>query len=572
MSKPAKRLVVAICIIIIAVLFLTNLTRYFSAQKNLDLLTLETSQPPNNHLIFSTIQDISNLLTYNLICATAAIFLMIILINMTRLRKTITQRNETLTEEIHQKETALIALKQKSQIDSITQLLNRTGLQTLLSHLIHNNDQGTLAAINIINYEQILNIYGFTVSESVLVEFAQRISKIIPQAIGITRLDCGIFALFIKNISTDQATSLFTQNSVNFEALIDTAAGPIQIQSATGLIHTNNLSQPSYFIEESQEYISQSPCAEHRVNQQHSNNFLHHLIHILHLAQTKSSTKIANYQNYLEADHLKISTLRTEMIEALFRDEFSLLYQPQFNLDGSAILGIETLIRWSKSSKLSITTQQVIDELEHSGNIIPVGAWVLLQACQQAIKWLKQDPQLIKTISVNASVTQLINGVLVKQVAQALNETGLPAHFLEIEITESLLITDDYNALKTLNALKEMGVKIALDDFGKGYASIDYLRKFRFDTVKIDKTFINTIDSNSDHSAILCAVLDFLESLHYKNIVLEGVDSDFKLKKLRALGYVTLIQGYVFSKPLIADEFEHLALRLKDCQHLEELH
>jgi EAL domain-containing protein (putative c-di-GMP-specific phosphodiesterase class I) len=143
-------------------------------------------------------------------------------------------------------------------------------------------------------------------------------------------------------------------------------------------------------------------------------------------------------------------------------------------------------------------------------------------------------------------------------------------HFLEIEITESLLIKDDYNALITLNALKEMGVRIALDDFGKGYASIAYLRKFRFDTIKIDKTFINTIDSNPEHSAVLCAILDFLKSLHYKKIVLEGVDSDFKLKKLRDLGYVTLIQGYVFSKPLIASEFEHLAHRLKTCQHLEK--
>ena len=489
---------------------------------------------------------------------------------MTRLRKTVNQRNTTLTEEIHQKEAALIALKQKSQIDSITLSLNRTGLQTLLSQLIHNNDQGTLAAISITNYEQILNIFGFTVSEAVLVEFTQRISKIIPNAIGITRLDCGIFALFIKNISTDQATALFTSNIVNFEALIDTIAGPIQIKSATALIHTNNLSKPSYFIEESQAYTSQSPCAEHRVNQQQSNKFLHYLIHILHLAQTKPSTKIANYQDYLDTDHLKVSTLRTEMIEALLRNEFSLLYQPQFNLDGTAILGIETLIRWNKSNKLSITTQQVVDELEHSGNIIPVGTWVLLQACQQAVKWLKQDPQLVKTISVNASVTQLIDGILVKQVAKALNATGLPAHFLEIEITESLLIRDDYNALMTLNALKEMGVKIALDDFGKGYASIDYLRKFHFDTVKIDKTFVNTIDSNPDHIAVLCAILDFLNSLKYKKIVLEGVDSDLKLKKLRDLGYVPLIQGYVFSKPLIASEFEHLAHRIKNCQQLEK--
>ena len=108
-----------------------------------------------------------------------------------------------------------------------------------------------------------------------------------------------------------------------------------------------------------------------------------------------------------------------------------------------------------------------------------------------------------------------------------------------------------------------MGVKIALDDFGKGYASIDYLRKFRFDTIKIDKSFINQIDTNTDHIAILCAILDFLQSLQYENIVIEGVDSDFKLKKLRELGYPILIQGYVFSKPLVASEFENLAYHIE---------
>ena len=106
-----------------------------------------------------------------------------------------------------------------------------------------------------------------------------------------------------------------------------------------------------------------------------------------------------------------------------------------------------------------------------------------------------------------------------------------------------------------------MGVKIALDDFGKGYASIDYLRKFHFDTIKIDQSFTDQIDSNTDHIAILCAILDFLKSLQYKNIVLEGVDSDFKLKKLRELDYPIRIQGYVFSKPLKPSEFEHLAYR-----------
>ncbi|HIB61875.1 MAG TPA: GGDEF domain-containing protein [Methylococcaceae bacterium] len=482
---------------------------------------------------------------------------------MTRLRKTIALRNDELTQEICQKETALRQLKQKTHFDSITQALNRAGLQKLLTHIIHNKDQGVLVALGIMNYRQILNIFGFTTSETVLIEFTNRISKIIPSATGISRLDCGTFSLFLKNISIEHATTLFTNNIANFEMVIDTESGPIQTRCAIGLIHTNDLPKTSYLIEKTQKYSSDSPTSEHRTNQQQANKFLHHLIHILHLAQAKPSTKIATYKSYLGSEHLKVSTLRTEMIEALVRDEFSLRYQPQFNLDGSSILGIETLLRWCKGSQHCITTQQVVDELEQSGNIISVGGWVLLQACQQATKWLENDPQLLKTISVNASANQIINGILIRQVTDALKITGLPAHFLEIELTESVLVKDEISALETLTTLKEMGVKIALDDFGKGYASIDYLRKFRFDTIKIDKSFINQIDTNTDHIAILCAILDFLQSLQYENIVIEGVDSDFKLKKLRELGYPILIQGYVFSKPLVASEFENLAYHIE---------
>ena len=252
MSKSAKRLIISICVIIIFILFLTNVTRYLSAKKNLDLLSLNTNQPLNSHLIYSTIQDISNLLTYNIICATTAIFLIIILINMTRLRKTIALRNDELTQEICQKETALRQLKQKTHFDSITQALNRAGLQKLLTHIIHNKDQGVLVALGIMNYRQILNIFGFTTSETVLIEFTNRISKIIPSATGISRLDCGTFSLFLKNISIEHATTLFTNNIANFEMVIDTESGPIQTRCAIGLIHTNDLPKTSYLIEKTQ--------------------------------------------------------------------------------------------------------------------------------------------------------------------------------------------------------------------------------------------------------------------------------------------------------------------------------
>jgi len=559
MSNLAKRLIISICVIIIFILFLSNLTRFLSAKKDLALLSLDTSQPLNNHLVYSTIQNISNLLTYNIICATAAMFLIVILINMTRLRKTIALRNDELNQEICQKEAVLSQLKQKSHLDSITQSLNRSGLQKFLTHLIHNKDQGTLVALGIMNYSQTVNIFGFATSEDILIEFANRITKIIPHAIGISRLDCGTFCLFLKDHSIKQARTLFSNNINLFEMVIDTGAGPIQSRCAIGLMHTRNLPQTAYLIEKTQQYSSDSPNPEHVVNQQQANKFLQHLIHTLNLAQEKPSTKLATYENYLESENLKTSTLRTEMIEALVRNEFSLLYQPQFDLNGSSILGIETLIRWRKSNQHRITTQQVIDELEQSGNIISVGGWVLLQACQQATKWLEKNPQLLKTISVNASATQIIDGILVSQVTDALHSSGLPAHFLEIELTESVLIKNEIDALKTITKLKEIGVKIALDDFGKGYASIGYLRKFRFDTIKIDKSFINQIDSNTDDIAILCAILDFLKSLQYQNIVIEGVDSDFKLKKLRELGYSTRIQGYVFSKPLKPCEIESLA-------------
>lgn len=356
MSNLAKRLIISICIIIIFILFLTNLTRYLPTKKGLALLSLDTSQPLNNHLFYSTIQNISNLLTYNIICATAAMFLIVILINITGLRKTIALRNDELSQEICQKEAVLSQLKQKSHLDSITQSLNRSGLQKFLTHLIHNKDQGTIVALGIMNYSQIVNIFGFATSEDVLIEFTKRISKIIPRATGISRLDCGTFCLFLKDHSIKQARALFSNNIGLFEMIIDTDAGPIQNRCAIGLMHTSNLPKTAYLIEKTQKYSSNYPNPEHVVNQQQANKFLHQLIHTLSLAQEKPSTKIATYENYLESENLKTNTLRTEMIEALVRNEFSLRYQPQFDLNGSSILGIETLIRWRRRRKKNCTS------------------------------------------------------------------------------------------------------------------------------------------------------------------------------------------------------------------------
>jgi len=234
--------------------------------------------------------------------------------------------------------------------------------------------------------------------------------------------------------------------------------------------------------------------------------------------------------------------LELDLRSALAHKEFALHYQPIIKLDHGDVTGLEALLRWTHPRRGSVAPAEFIPLAEETGLIVPIGEWVVRQACKDAMAW----PEHV-TVSVNVSPVQFKNALLVPMITSALAWSGLPAHRLELEITESVLLQDTDATLATLHQLRALGVHVSMDDFGTGYSSLSYLRRFPFDKIKIDQSFVRDLGTNKQSHAIIDAVTSLGATLGMVTTA-EGVETRDQLEQLRAHG-CTEVQGYYISKP-----------------------
>ena len=244
-------------------------------------------------------------------------------------------------------------------------------------------------------------------------------------------------------------------------------------------------------------------------------------------------------------------TLELALRMALANGEFELHYQPLVNLDDRRITCCEALIRWQHPERGLIQPAEFIPLAEEIGLIVPLGEWVLRQACADAMLW----PADIK-VAVNLSPIQVMNQNLVAVIVGSLAASGLPANRLEVEITESVLMQNSEATLATLHRLRELGVKISMDDFGTGYSSLSYLRSFPFDKIKIDRSFISGLATGDDSVAIVLAIAGLAKHLGMATTA-EGVETRQQLQQVKALG-CSEMQGFLFSPPRRIDEVMQL--------------
>ena len=223
-------------------------------------------------------------------------------------------------------------------------------------------------------------------------------------------------------------------------------------------------------------------------------------------------------------------SLRSSLRQALERDEFVLYFQPQIDLRTRQVIGAEALIRWNHPKLGLVPPGRFIPVAEDSWLIVPIGEWVLREACREAASWRAPGiPDLV--VAANLSAVQFRRGNLVQIVASALAESGLPPHLLELELTESILIKDTESVLETVNRLKALGVSLSIDDFGTGYSSLAYLQRFSVDKVKIDQSFIMDLVVNPGNVAIVQAIIQMAQSLGLRTIA-EGVEVGWLLDYL----------------------------------------
>jgi predicted signal transduction protein with EAL and GGDEF domain len=265
-----------------------------------------------------------------------------------------------------------------------------------------------------------------------------------------------------------------------------------------------------------------------------------------------------NFQFYsaeMNAQSSRRLALENALRRALEREELRVFFQPQVDLNNGRIVGAEALVRWQHPELGLVSPADFIPLAEETGLIVPIGEWVLRQACAQARAW--QDAGLPPVrVSVNFSARQFRQHGLYDTITAALRQAGLAPEWLEIELTESLVMQDVNRTIDVLRGLKKMGVTVAVDDFGTGYSSLSYLRRLPIDVIKIDRAFIEHISDNPDDAAIARSIVALARSLQLKTVA-EGVETGDQADFLRRHGCDTM-QGFYFSRPLPADKFTEL--------------
>ena len=282
----------------------------------------------------------------------------------------------------------------------------------------------------------------------------------------------------------------------------------------------------------------------------------------MYCAKQNGSKRIQFFTEDLNAQMVERLTLENGLRTALARNEFFLEYQPQADLGTGQLIGFEALLRWRSPTLGLVPPDRFIQIAENCGLIVPIGAWVLRTACLQAHEWQQEGLPAV-TIAVNVSAVQFRQDGFRDLINDVLRDTGMAPQTLELELTESLLLTNADVVFSVLQELNEMGVKLAIDDFGTGYSSLSYLKQFRVDKLKIDRSFIRDIGTDPDDAAITAAIISMAKSLNL-DVIAEGVETEEQLSFL-GLHHCDQIQGYYLSKPLCTKDAREI-LRTSSAQ------
>lgn len=289
-----------------------------------------------------------------------------------------------------------------------------------------------------------------------------------------------------------------------------------------------------------------------------SETLIEHADTAMYHAKESGGNDFQYFTQSMKVAALRRVRLENDLRQAIDSEAFRLVYQPKFNMSDQSVAGVEALIRWTNPATGSDEPGGFIGVCEESGLIVPIGEWVLREACRQGKAWEHSDIGPIR-VAVNVSGRQFRDDALLPMVERILAETELPPQLLELEVTETAMIEDEDEAVKTLRALKNLGVHISLDDFGTGYSSLNLVHRLPLDSLKVDGSFIRGIEQNADSRTIVRSIVLLGQGLGLE-VVAEGVETEAQIEFLRSCG-CNQIQGYWYMRPVPSDE---LAQKLRD--------
>ncbi|HMK43245.1 MAG TPA: EAL domain-containing protein, partial [Dissulfurispiraceae bacterium] len=452
-----------------------------------------------------------------------------------------------LRQELKSRKEKEIEIKEMAYFDSLTSLPNRVFFKDLLARAIAHGDRHNMIVgvlfIDLDLFKHINDTLGHHFGDRVLQAVSDRLLKVIrmsdymsrsqwesewekPMDI-VSRLGGDEFILLLHTLLTDQDAAKVAHR------MLQELSEPFNLDGREIFI-TASIGISLYPKDgaDAEELLKNADIAMYHAKSQGRNNFQY-------------------YAPGMTTAALRHITLENNLRKALQKDEFSLHYQPIYSTnDTRRVIGVEALLRWKYADPEMSRPSVFIPVAEESGLILPIGEWVLRQACKQNKVW--QDAGLDPVIiSVNLSSRQFDQPDLLNVVSRALNTAGLSPQYLELEITESAIMRNPEDAIKMLHGLKALGVRIAIDDFGTGYSSLAYLRRIPLDYLKIDRSFVANIELNRSDETIIRAITAMAHSLDLK-VIAEGVENEDQLRFLQGCK-CEAVQGFFFSRPVPAE-------------------
>ncbi|HUS08945.1 MAG TPA: EAL domain-containing protein [Pyrinomonadaceae bacterium] len=445
---------------------------------------------------------------------------------------------KALQEQITERNKAEEQLNYLAYHDVLTTLPNRSLFKDRLAQalLVAERDRQMLAVL-LLSLDQFKNIsdtLGPAMADQLICDVAERLKSGIREGDTLAYRGGDEFVLLLTQVTgADDAVEIARRTQLILEPRIDLDGHQVHLTASIGI----GLSPVDGIDDES--LMKNTGAALFQAKEHGGNTYRF-------------------YTADMNAKALKRLTLENKLRRAIERNEFIVYYQPKVDINTWQIVGAEALVRWKDPELGLISPGEFIPLAEETGLIVPIGNWVSKTACSQIKQWHSEGFNCLG-ISVNLCARQFQEQDLVSTVIEILEQSELEPKYLELEITESSIMTNTDFAVKVLTELKQMGIRVSVDDFGTGFSSLGYLKRLPIDILKIDQSFVRDVSTDPDDAALVMAIITLAHNLRLR-VIAEGVETEEQLRFLRLLR-CDEIQGYFFSKPLPADEFRELLIR-----------
>jgi len=443
----------------------------------------------------------------------------------------------TFAEDITERKRSEEQIEYLAYHDTLTDLPNRAlaeqRFELSKSYADRNQARLALLLLDIDNFKSINDALGHRVGDRLLKTIAERLRNCVRSADTVCRLGGDDFLVMLGDLDELENVATFANK------LIQVLPEPVEIEGHS-LSVTASIGIAIYpdNADSMEELMRMADSALFVVKDAGRNDF-----------------RFSDEQ--FNAETLENLTMRNELRLAVERNELVLHYQPQIDLYNGRLVGVEALLRWNSPTRGQVSPATFIPIAEESGLILPIGEWVLNEACRQAAEWQRNGIGDDLTMAVNLSAVQFQRGNLEEAVLSALESSGLDPQLLELELTESILVRDPEQVFGIVQRLKQLGISLSIDDFGTGYSSLSYLQRFPVDKLKIDQSFVRDMASDAGDAELVRAIIQMARALELQTIA-EGIEDETTAKHLR-IHHCEMGQGFYFSHPLPAEELEAFA-------------